>query len=95
MRARSPAEVWHRGEESYGQQGYSAGDGEDLARPVTAPLLAEWRLKEQVAEGRNGGDSAVLRALELGRSDLSAASFSPRSQNLTAYAKDPTQTLRS
>jgi len=26
--------------------------------------LAEWRLKDQVAEGRNGGDSAVLRELE-------------------------------
>ena len=26
--------------------------------------MAEWRVKDQVAEGRNGGDSAVLRALE-------------------------------
>ena len=35
------------------------------ACPITAPLLAVRELKEQVAEGRNGGDSAVLRVLEL------------------------------
>ena len=64
-----------------------------MACPVTAPLLAERKFKKQVAEGRNGGDSAVLRALELTEAIYRLRAL-PLVVKMEPLAPMTTQTLR-
>ena len=51
-------------------------------------MLAEWKLKRQAAEGRNGSDSAVLRVLEHAEAAYRLRAFTTGSQTVTACAEN-------
>ena len=88
VRARSPAEVWCRGEGSRGQQGGSAGEKGELGMTRYRALVG--RMETQGPSGRRTERRRQRRAARIGidRSDLPAASFWDGNEKLAACAEN-------